>query len=99
MGYLSAITISKLIFPKLVQAFYLRATYNIGDPIIFIVRGVEICLDRITSIVSLILLWLDLEYTSPRCGPLCHVLSLERLFRVFVGFQMPTGLANPEHTT
>ena len=45
MGWLSTITISKPIFPTLVQAFYSRVTYNMGGPITFTVRGVEICLD------------------------------------------------------
>ena len=42
---MSAITISKLIFPTLVQAFFLRAIYNMVGPIAFTVRGVEIRLD------------------------------------------------------
>ena len=37
--------ISELIFPTLVCAYYLRAIYGLGDPIISTVRGVEIQLD------------------------------------------------------
>ena len=39
------VTISELIFPTLMRAFYLRATYGLGDPIISTVKGVEIQLD------------------------------------------------------
>ena len=42
MGWLLVVTISKLIFPTLVRAFYLRATYGLGGPIISTIRGVEI---------------------------------------------------------
>ena len=45
MGWLLVVTISKLIFPTLVRAFYSRATYGLGGPIISTVRGVEIQLD------------------------------------------------------
>ena len=45
MGWLPLVTISELIFLTLVCAFYSRATYGIGGPIISIVRGVEIRLD------------------------------------------------------
>ena len=53
--------------------------------------GVEIRLDpesicRIFNIARL-----DSEYMSLRCGPLCWVLSLERLFKGFVDFQMSIG--------
>ena len=40
-----AVTISESVFPTLVRAFYLRATYGMGGPIISTVRGVEIHLD------------------------------------------------------
>ncbi|RVW86671.1 Copia protein [Vitis vinifera] len=36
------VTISKPIFPTLVQAFYSRATYGLGRPVLSTVRGVEI---------------------------------------------------------
>ena len=39
------VTILEPIFPTLVQAFYSRAIYNMGDLIISIVQGVEIRLD------------------------------------------------------
>ena len=42
MGWLPVVTISELIFPKLVRAFYLRVTYGLGGPIISTIRGVEI---------------------------------------------------------
>ena len=42
MGWLPIMTISELIFPKLVRAVYLRVTYGLGRPIISTVRGVEI---------------------------------------------------------
>ena len=45
MGCMPMVTVSELIFPNLVWAFYSRATYGIGGPIISIVRGVEIYLD------------------------------------------------------
>ena len=45
MGWLSTITISKLVFLTLVWAFYLRMTYGMGSLITSTVRGVEICLD------------------------------------------------------
>ena len=45
MGWLSVVTLLEPIFPTLVRAFYLRATYSMSGPIISIVRGVEIHLD------------------------------------------------------
>ena len=45
MGWLSVVTISEPIFFTLVQAFYSRATYDIGGPITSTVREVEIFLD------------------------------------------------------
>ena len=39
------VMVSKPIFMTLVQAFYSRATYGIGGPIVSTVRGVEIRLD------------------------------------------------------
>ena len=38
-------TIFELIFPTLVRAFYLRATYGLYGPIISTIRGLEIQLD------------------------------------------------------
>ena len=46
-------------------------------------------------VVSLILLRLDLEYTIPRCGPLCRDLSLERVLRGFVDFPDTHGMGKP----
>ena len=51
-----------------------------------------------TFVVFSILLRLDLECMSLRCGPLCQDLSLERPFRGFVDFQMPREWANPRLT-
>ena len=45
MGWSSVVTIFYSIFFTLVRAFYLRATYGMGDPIISTVREVEIRLD------------------------------------------------------
>ena len=45
MGWLSVVTISEPIFFTLVQAFYSRATYDIGGPITSTIREVEIFLD------------------------------------------------------
>ena len=42
MGWLLVVTISKSIFPTLVQAFYSRATYGLGGPVLSTVRGVAI---------------------------------------------------------
>ena len=39
------VTISELVFPTLVRAFYSRATYDMGSPITSTVREVEIFLD------------------------------------------------------
>ena len=57
MGWLLVVTISKSIFPTLVQAFYSRATYGLGGPVLSTVRGVEIRLSfesicRILDILS-----------------------------------------------
>ena len=49
MGWLPIVTISEPIFPTLVHAFYSRATYGLGGPIISTVRGVEIQLDLKSS--------------------------------------------------
>ena len=61
MGWLLVVTISKSIFPTLVQAFYSRATYGLGGPVLSTVRGVEIRLSfesicRILDILSVGLL-------------------------------------------
>ena len=45
MGWLSAITISELVFSTLVRAFYSRVTYDLGGLITSTIRGVEICLN------------------------------------------------------
>lgn len=45
MGWLSTVTISKLIFLTPVRAFYSRTTYDMGGLIISTVREVEIRLD------------------------------------------------------
>ena len=42
MGWLPVVTISELVFPTLVRAFYSRASYEVGGPVLSIVRGVEI---------------------------------------------------------
>ncbi|KAL6320974.1 hypothetical protein AAG906_010783 [Vitis piasezkii] len=42
MGWLPVVTISEPIFPTLVRAFYSRATYELGGPVLSTVRGVEI---------------------------------------------------------
>ncbi|RVW28391.1 hypothetical protein CK203_109077 [Vitis vinifera] len=42
MGWLPVVTISELIFPTLVRAFYSRVTYGLGEPVMSTVRGVEI---------------------------------------------------------
>ena len=42
MGWLPVVTISKPVFPTLVRAFYSRATYGVGGPVLSIMRGVEI---------------------------------------------------------
>ena len=42
MGWLLVVTISKSIFPTLVQAFYSRATYGLGGPVLSTVRGIDI---------------------------------------------------------
>ena len=57
MGWLPVVTISKLIFPTLVRAFYSRATYGLRGPVLSTVRGVEIRLSpesicRILDILS-----------------------------------------------
>ena len=45
MGWLPVVTVLEPVFLTLVQAFYLRATYGMGGPIIYIVKGVKISLD------------------------------------------------------
>ncbi|KAL6350690.1 hypothetical protein AAG906_028147 [Vitis piasezkii] len=45
MGWLPVVTMSESIFPTPVQAFYLRATYGIGGPIISTIKRVKIRLD------------------------------------------------------
>ena len=42
MGWLSVVTIYESIFLTLAQAFYSRATYGLGGPVLSTVRGVEI---------------------------------------------------------
>ena len=42
MGWLPVVTISEPVFPTLVRAFYSRATYGLGGPVLSTVRGVEI---------------------------------------------------------
>ena len=42
MGWLPVVMISEPVFPTLVQAFYSRATYGLGGPVLSTVRGVEI---------------------------------------------------------
>ena len=42
MGWLPVVTISELIFPTLVWAFYSRVTYGLEGPVLSTMRGVEI---------------------------------------------------------
>ncbi|RVX01386.1 Retrovirus-related Pol polyprotein from transposon RE1 [Vitis vinifera] len=42
MGWLPVVMISEPVFPTLVRAFYSRATYRLGGPLLSTVRGVEI---------------------------------------------------------
>ena len=42
MGWLPLVTISEPVFLTLVRAFYSRATYGLGGPVLSTVRGVEI---------------------------------------------------------
>ena len=42
MGWLPVVTISEPVFPTLVRAFYSRATYGLGEPVLSTVRRVEI---------------------------------------------------------
>ena len=42
MGWLPVVTISEPVFPTLVRAFYSRATYGVGGPVLSTVRDVEI---------------------------------------------------------
>ena len=44
MGWLPVVTISELIFPTLVRAFYSRATNGLGGPVLSTMRGIEILL-------------------------------------------------------
>ena len=55
MGWLPVVTISEPVFPTLVWAFYSRATYGVGGPVLSIVRGVEIRLspERISRILDI----------------------------------------------
>ena len=97
MGWLPIVIIFESIFPTLVHPFYSRVTYGLGGPITSTVRGVEIRLSpesicRIFYIPSI-----GLRVYSPRFGPLCRVLTLERLFRGCVALQTPRGWANHRH--
>ncbi|RVW57549.1 hypothetical protein CK203_093077 [Vitis vinifera] len=64
MGWLPVVTISEPIFPTLVYAFYSRATYELGGPIISTVRGVEIQLDpkSICRILDIALVGLSIPH-------------------------------------
>ena len=42
MGWLPVVTIFEPIFPTLMCAFYSRVTYGLGEPVMSMVRGVEI---------------------------------------------------------
>ena len=55
MGWLPVVTISEPVFPTLVRAFYSRVTYELGGPVLSIVRGVEIRLspERISRILDI----------------------------------------------
>ncbi|RVW95010.1 hypothetical protein CK203_040012 [Vitis vinifera] len=75
MGWLPVVTISESIFPTLVLAFYSRATYGLGGPILSTVRGVEIRLSpksiyRILGIPSV-----GLQVYEPRRGHCVRILA------------------------
>ena len=42
MGWLPVVTISEPVFPTLVRAFYSRASYEVGGPVLSTMRGVQI---------------------------------------------------------
>ncbi|RVW15678.1 Retrovirus-related Pol polyprotein from transposon RE1 [Vitis vinifera] len=89
MGWLPVVTISEPVFPTLVRAFYSRATYGLGGPVLSTMRGVEIRLSPENDIPSL-----DSMFMRLRCGPLCRDSSLERLFRGCADLPIPRGWAN-----
>ncbi|KAL6337931.1 hypothetical protein AAG906_005396 [Vitis piasezkii] len=55
MGWLPVVMISESVFPTLVRAFYSRATYGLGGPVLSTMRGVEIRLspESICSILDI----------------------------------------------
>ena len=89
------VTISELVFPTLVRAFYLRVNYGMGGPIISIFRGVKIRLDlksiyRIFDIASV-----RLRVYESNIWPIVLGFEPKETIKRICGFPDAQGMGKP----
>ena len=92
------VTISELVFPTLVQAFYSRVNYGMGGPIISTVRGVEICLDLESIYHIFDIAPIGLRVYESNIWPTVLGFEPRETIQRICAFQMPRGWANPRPT-
>ena len=95
MGWLLVVTISKLIFPTLVRAFYFRVTYGLGEPVLSTLRGVEIRLSpesicRILNIPSI-----GLRMYEAKAWPIVHGFEPREAVQRLCGLANAQGMGKP----
>ena len=94
MGWLPVVTISEPIFPTLVWAFYSRATYGLGGPVLSTVRGVGIRLSpesicRILDIPSV-----GLHVYEAKAWPTVLGFEPRKAVQRLCGLADPQGMGN-----
>nr|CAN62461.1 hypothetical protein VITISV_035912 [Vitis vinifera] len=95
MGWLPIVTISEPVFPTLVRAFYSRATYGLGGPVLSTVRGVEIRLSpesicRILDIPSV-----GLRVYEAKAWPTVSGFEPREVVQRLCGLADPQGMGKP----
>ena len=95
MGWLPVVTISEPVFPNLVRAFYSRATYELGGPVLSTVRGVEIRLSpesicRILDIPSV-----GLRVYEAKAWPTVSGFEPREAVQRLYGLADPQGMGKP----
>ena len=95
MSWLPVVMISELIFPTLVCAYYLRATYGLGDPIISTVRGVEIQLDPESICHILDIALVGLRVYESKVWPIVPSFELREVIQRMCSIANAQGMGKP----
>ena len=95
MGWLPVVTISELIFPTLVRAFYSRATNGLGGPVLSTMRGIEILLspESICRILDIPLV--GLRVYEAKTWPTMPGFKPREVVQRLCGLVDPQGMGKP----